>query len=126
MSGKRDKQRRRERMDPAEMFAELRKDPALFDEFGKRFNEYINDLPVGGFEMIDWQNQTVVCALDEDFNHPMFPDNLRGHCYICFRGVQYRPFNQRVGRKVCNECAAPFLKEFFEKRRQGAPRKDLS
>lgn len=43
---------------------------------------------------------------------PMFlPDNVIGKCADCGHAIQYRPHAPKKVRKLCMECAAPFLEE---------------
>ena len=45
----------------------------------------------------------LVCCLIT--NPLILPDNLVGHCSICFRRIQFRPNVPKTPRKVCEECA---------------------
>jgi hypothetical protein len=43
---------------------------------------------------------------------PMYlPDNVIGKCAECGHAIQYRPHAPKKIRKICTECAAPYLEE---------------
>jgi hypothetical protein len=47
----------------------------------------------------------VVCAALERGEALMMPDNRRGRCSKCRRGLQYRPDVPAGARKICMPCA---------------------
>lgn len=49
-------------------------------------------------------DDVVICMRVEDMETAYFPDDLQGHCLVCFKRVCFRPY-MKAGRKVCIRCA---------------------